>query len=181
MHLSVREIQESDIPQIVSYFIDADEDFLLGMGADKNKLPERSVLSNKIAADLDLPYNQKKIYYIIWEVNGEAIGHSNINNIEFGKTANMHLHIWQPDVRQSGFGSRFLKKTIPYYFKNFDLEYLICEPYAHNPAPNRILKKIGFRFIKKYETIPGSINFYQEVNRYEIDKVNFEKTINRIS
>jgi len=46
----------------------------------------------------------------------------------------------------------------------------MCEPYALNPAPNKILKKVGFTFIKIYETTPGWINFKQKVNQYEFGK-----------
>ena len=41
--------------------------------------------------------------------------------------------------------------------------------YAENPGPNRTLAKLGFRLIKRYRTVPGIINFEQEVNRYVMD------------
>ena len=69
---------------------------------------------------------------------------------------------------KKGLGLDFLKLTIPYYFKNFRLQKLICEPYAENTAPNSILKKLGFEFVRTYDTIPGWINFEQTVNRYEL-------------
>ena len=50
----------------------------------------------------------------------------------------MHLHIWKKDRRRSGYGINLLKKTIPYYFENFEIEKLICEPYALNPAPTKV-------------------------------------------
>lgn len=31
---------------------------------------------------------------------------------------------------------------------------------------NRVMPKSGFRFIKRYRTVPGPINFEQDVNRY---------------
>jgi len=39
MKISVREIKENDIEQIVEYFTNARPDFLIEMGADPNKLP----------------------------------------------------------------------------------------------------------------------------------------------
>jgi len=41
MNLTVREMQLSDIEKIVDYFVNADLEFLKGMGADKSKLPKR--------------------------------------------------------------------------------------------------------------------------------------------
>jgi hypothetical protein len=63
--------------------------------------------------------------------------------------------------------------TLPYYFHNFKLRILYCEPSALNPGPNRTLKKSGFDFIKSYDTTPGWINFYQTVNRWAMTREKF--------
>jgi RimJ/RimL family protein N-acetyltransferase len=86
----------------------------------------------------------------------------------------MHLHLWKSKNRKKGIGTELVRKSIPFYFENFKIEKLICEPYALNPAPNKTLEKIGFEFIKKYRTIPGSLNFEQDVNRWELTKEKFE-------
>jgi hypothetical protein len=52
---------------------------------------------------------------------------------------------------------------------------LYCEPYALNPAPNKTLEKLGFKFLKTYTTIPGWINFEQEVNLWELKNNIFKK------
>ena len=41
MKISVREMKENDIEQIVEYFTNATPEFLIGMGADPNKLPSK--------------------------------------------------------------------------------------------------------------------------------------------
>jgi len=177
MKLSTREMQLNDIPKIVNYFVDADAEFLKGMGADKSKFPKRTDWINNLQKEYEKLYYEKKFYYIIWLINGKPSGHSNINTIDFGKTAVMHLHLWESNHRQKGLGLQFLQQTIPYYFENFDLEKLICEPRAENIAPNKTLKKLGFELVKTYETTPGWINFHQTVNRYELTK----KQLNKIS
>jgi len=55
------------------------------------------------------------------------------------------------------------------FLRRFGLQRLYCEPYAENPAPNRVLAKAGFRFVKRYRTISGLINSEQDVNRYLIE------------
>ena len=172
MKLSVRELKRDEVGIIVDYFINAEDSFLKGMGADKNKLPTRDEWIGKLESDFTKSYIEKDFYYIIWLQNGQAVGHSNINHIEFGNTASMHLHLWENSTRKKGLGVEFLRMTVPYYFKNFELQKLICEPYSKNIAPNKVLKKLGFEFVRTYETIPGQINFLQTVNRYEL-KNNF--------
>lgn len=168
MQLTVREIEPTDIEKVVDYFVNADPEFLRGMGADKTKFPSREEWIEKLASELKKALEEKEHYYIIWLMDDQPIGHSNINKIEFGNVATMHLHLWKNDKRKSGLGLAFLRLTIPYYFRNFRLKKLICEPYSENVAPNRVLDKLGFQFIKTYDTIPGFINFHQTVNRYEL-------------
>ena len=80
----------------------------------------------------------------------------------------MHLHLWNNNSRQKGWGTTFVIKTIPFYFEKFDLQKLYCEPYALNPAPNKTMERIGFKFVKTYRTIPGWLNFEQQVNLWEM-------------
>lgn len=173
--MSIRELELNDIEKIVDYFVKSDADFLKGMGADKSKLPIRKEWISKLKSEFKKPNKKKEFYYIIWMINNEPIGHSNINKIDFGNSATMHLHLWKNERRKKGLGLVFLRQTIPYYFKNFELEKLICEPYLKNIAPNKVLKNLGFEFIRTYETTPGWINFHQKVNRYELKKEQSEK------
>ncbi|MDJ0706457.1 MAG: GNAT family protein, partial [Leptolyngbyaceae cyanobacterium MO_188.B28] len=116
--------------------------------------------------DLERPAPLKHFYYLIWELEGCPVGHSNINKIVFGDEAYLHLHLWEPGRRRSGYGMTFIRDCIDRYFEIFELQNLFCEPYAMNPAPNRILAKVGFDLVKTYEAIPGWINFHQSVNRW---------------
>jgi len=173
MSSTVREMTPADAARVVNYFINADADYLSGMGADKSKLPRRADWVNKIEEELGKPFEEKEIYYVIWQVDGKAIGHSNINNITFGKEAFMHLHIWEKQHRRFGSGLDLVKQSIPKYFKHFELEKLRCEPYAFNPAPTKVLEAAGFEYKDTYETTPSIICFPQQVKRYEMSKSQF--------
>ena len=166
--LSVRELEERDIIPLSRYWFHAEPSFLIGMGVDLSKLPREEEWINMLHEQIRSPYEQKKSYCIVWEVDKIPVGHSNINKIIFGQEAAMHLHLWKPDVRKKGMGTQLVKMTIPYFFKNYQLQTLYCEPYALNPAPNKTLQKIGFEFIKEYVTVPGWINFEQPVRRWEM-------------
>ena len=170
MKITVREFIAADIEKIVGYFIDADSDFLKGMGAEKNKLPKREKWIQNLQSELLKPYKKKEYYYIVWLLDGKPVGHSNVNHILFGESATMHLHLWETKIRKRGLGLKFLKLTIPFFFEKLELKKLICEPFSENIAPNKTLKKLGFNLIRTYKTKPGPINFFQTVNRYELKK-----------
>ncbi len=168
-NLSVREIDENDFVSIVDYFLKADKDFLLGLGVDICKLPQREEWLKLLLHEYQQSIENKNFFYLIWQLDKKAIGHSNIDKIIFAERANMHLHMWRSEKRQQGLGFEFLKKCLPYYFDRFELKKLFCEPYALNQGPNATLKKLGFEFISKYETIPGWLNFHQPVNKWCMD------------
>lgn len=175
MTISVRELEERDIEHITDYFLCSGDDFLVGMGVDLTKVPDRETWQKMLREQLSQPYNKKQSYCLVWEVDGKAIGHSNVNKILFGKEAYMHLHLWNNNVRKKGLGTTLVKMTLPYFFKNLHLKTLYCEPYSLNPAPNNTLKKIGFTFVKDYVCTPGWINFEQRVNLWELGLEEFEK------
>jgi len=177
--LAVRESTINDLEKIVDYFLKADKDFLIGMGVDIAKLPAKMEWMNMLLENHQQSIETKKFYYITWLLNDEAIGHSNINKINFGQEAYMHLHVWQRQHRQKGEGLKLFQMTLPFYFNVFKLKYLYCEPSATNPAPNKVLEKLGFDFIKTYDTTPGWINFYQTVNRWCLTKEKFEYFLTR--
>ena len=168
-------MKKSDAELIVNYFVNSDHNYLKAMGADKTKLPNKEDWVAQLKKELEKPNNEKEIYYVIWLINDQAIGHSNINQIEYGSHATMHLHIWESANRKNGNGLYLLKQSIPYYFEHFKLKKLICEPYAQNLAPTKVLEKIGYEFVEAYDGYPGAICFYQTINKYEMTKELFHK------
>ncbi len=172
---SIREMTLEDIPLVVDYFVLADEKYLYGMGALKNKLLPREEWIRLLQVEIAKPYIEKEFYYLIWLIDNQPVGHSNVNNIHYGDSATMHLHVWDQQKRMKGMGVEFLKKTIPLYFEKLMLKKLICEPYSQNVAPNKTLSKLGFTFIRAYETVPGWINYRQVVNRYELTAIQLKE------
>ncbi len=174
MQLSVRELQQKDIEPLTKYWLTASPEFLIGMGVDLQKMPRPEEWSMMLNEQLQTQLQDKKSYCIVWLEDGIAVGHSNINKIIFGEEAYMHLHLWNNAFRKKGSGTSLVKLTLPFFFENYKLKKLYCEPYALNPAPNKTLEKAGFKFVKKYTCIPGMLNFEQEVNLWEMTYEKFQ-------
>ena len=172
--LSVRELQQSDIEHIVQYWLGSDNAFLESMGVDILKMPIKEEWINMLTQQLHQSCKEKQSYCMIWLVDDVPVGHSNVNKIIFGQEAYMHLHLWNAQVRQKGMGAVFVKMCLPYFFNSLQLQTLYCEPYALNPAPNKTLEKAGFEFVKKYSTVPGWLNFEQEVNLWKLSNAKFQ-------
>ncbi len=155
--------------RMVDYFVGATDAFLAGMGVDRARLPAREAWLEAVMRDHGRPPREKERAYLAWVLDGEAIGHSSINQIAVGKQAFIHLHLWRPERRRAGLGTTFIRMCAERFARDFGLERLYCEPYAENPAPNRVVTKAGFRFVERRRCIPGPINFEQDVNRYVME------------
>ena len=164
---------------MLDYFCKADDTFLRGMGVDRLKLPERDKWLDALLADHQKPDNERDRFYLIWTFAGQRVGHSSINKIVPGIEAFIHLHVWDSQLRRSGLGTEFVRRSADFYFQRFNLKKLVCEPRADNPAPNRVLEKLGFAFIRRYRTTPGVIAYEQDVNRYELRRPNQKTGANR--
>lgn len=170
MTIEVRELVQKDIDYLLGYWYGSSPEYFNSLGADKSKLPAKEDFKKMLEKQLVLPYSDKEAYALTWVVDGQAVGHTNVNRILFGSEATMHLHLWKTNFRKKGLGTLLVKKSIPYYFENLGLKNLWCEPYGKNEAPHKTLEKSGFDFVKKYQTIPGSLNFEQEVKQWVLSR-----------
>lgn len=173
MNLTIRPLEHKDIPLISNYWLHSSDQHLIGMGVDLDKLPTKEEFQSMLTHQLTLPDYEKQSYALIWEIDGKPIGHCNVNKIDFGVEAYIHLHIWNTKERTLGYGKELVKQSLIQFFKVLDLKQIISEPYRLNLAPNKTLNRLGFVFEKTYKTIPGSINFEQEVNRWVLTKDRF--------
>ena len=175
--LTVKEMQPEDMDAIAGYWLNSDYSYLASLGVDISKLPSESELKQMLTSQYHTPLEQKNSYCIIWQKNGQAIGHCNVNPVNYGNDAYMHLHIWKNAERKKGSGLALLQMTLPYFFEKLQLKKIYSEPYALNPAPNRTLEKVGFRFIKEYITIPGSLSNEQPVKQWEMTRERFDQLL----
>lgn len=171
--LLVRSLSEADISLIADYWLNATPDFLFNMGVALEKMPSRQQWEESLQTQLMTPIPEKSSFCLIWEVDGRPSGHCNINKIVFGKEAFMHLHLWQSPDRQKGLGEQLVRLSLPFFFELYALQTLYCEPFADNPAPNKTLQKVGFKWIRKHVTTPGWLNYEQPVNLWQLTREQF--------
>lgn len=169
MQLLIREYQLEDFPAIQAYWLGQSVSDLERMHVDPVKLKESMAQPEKTVPDLKTPDKEKKAHRYMWLLDGELIGMTTLRNMTFGGSAEIHLHIFDSTHRNKGFGLQLFLISLREVHRRFELKNVFCEPAASNPAPNRLLQRLGFKIAKTYRTIPGYICFEHVVNRYEID------------
>ncbi len=161
--------ERRDYERMIDYFLTAEDAFLERMGVDRHRLPSRQSWLKALMLDHERANDEKERAYLAWIHHGVPVGHSSINRIRIGEEAFIHLHLWVASLRRSGLGTRYFQASVAEFMRVFGLKRLYCEPYAENPGPQAVLMHSGFRFIKRYRTIPGAINFEQDVNQYLLE------------
>jgi RimJ/RimL family protein N-acetyltransferase len=177
MEITIEKLKYNQVDLIVEYWYSLSDSELLKFGADKTRFLKPKEWLQKLKDEISKPVEQNQFYYFLWHLDGIPVGHSNIDQIKYGDSAFMHLHLWKSKLRQKSLGFQFLQKTIPLYFKTFQLEKLFCEPNSENVAPNRVLEKLDFNFVGQFEKKPNWITFHQKVNQYVLNSKDFFKEI----
>lgn len=170
MNAAVRPLTVEETPHVINYFLQSDDAHLRRLGVDISKLPTFDDWHANLQHEFAKPVRQRALFYVGWELDGQLIGHSHINDIVLGQQAFMHLHIWQTPKRHAGLGRFFVRKSAEIYFDQFDLQTLLCQPAALNTAPNRTLQSVGFRYVKTYETKPSWINIHHAVTLWQLQR-----------
>jgi RimJ/RimL family protein N-acetyltransferase len=168
--MSVREMELREVGLRIEYFHASSDEHLRMLGVDRALLPTREDWRQFYVDDYARPLRERVLYLLVWELDGEAVGFSSADRIEFGEQAFMHLHILNPGLRRQGFGAAFVRQSAVVYFRMLELRRLYCEPSAFNVAPNRTLQRVGFRYVSTHETRPSPINSLQAVTRWVLDR-----------
>jgi len=166
----VREMRLDEVGLIIDYFHGATPEHLEMLGVDPTRLPEPARWRERYEREYALPYERRGMLLVVWELDGRPVGFSTADKIVFGRQANMHLHVVDPERRRSGLGAACVRDTCALYFETLRLERLLCEPNAFNVAPNRTLQRAGFRYVKTHMTVPGWLNYHQAVTRWVLEK-----------
>lgn len=170
MRFTVKEVMPQELDMIIDYFHEASSEYLELLGVDPTRLPSAAAWRERYALECSKPIEQRATLLVIWKSGDQPIGFSSADKIIFGRQANMHLHVFKPEDRRSGVGTECVMQTSQLYFDALRLERLFCEPNAFNIAPNRTLQRVGFRYVKTHNTVPGPLNFHQAVTRWVMER-----------
>jgi hypothetical protein len=102
-------MRADEASHVARYFHGMAPDDFLRLGIDRSKLPDAEAWSQLLREDFERPVGARRWHYVAWELEGVAVGHSNIGDIERGSHGYMHLHLWRADLRTQGLGTAFVR------------------------------------------------------------------------
>lgn len=173
----VYEISVDETEKLADYWVSLNSQEAFRIGVDTDEIPNKSTIIEMLKQQIALSKADKNTFILIWELNGVPVGHSNITPIEVGNSANVHFHIWESTIRNSGLGEKFMLLSIPIFVQEYRLDKLYGVFHKHNLAAEKLFQKLGFTQEDEYESRTGDWSFYQTVKKYVLNKEEFESLI----
>ncbi len=167
--LSVRPMELGEVGLRIDYFHSATDEELSRMGVARSRLMDADTWRRWFEVDHARPLDRREGYAVVWEVDGEVVGYSSVDRIEFGEQAFLHLHVFDPARRRQGLGAPLVRLSAAHVVEVLRLQRICSEPNAYNRAPNRTLQRAGFRYLFTHHTAPAPINYRQPVTRWVLD------------
>lgn len=167
---NVRKATINDYTLIAEYWQNQDFQSAFSQGIDIDKIPDKEAIINLLINQDALAKEQKNTFVLIWELSNQPIGYCNITPIKYGDYANLHFHIVDKALLNSGNGEEFLKLSLPMLYEEFELKSIRAEVFNLNEVPQKLLTKLGFKLTDEYATTPGDWSFYQIIKKYVLDR-----------
>jgi hypothetical protein len=91
-----------DVGIRIDYFHGGSDDHLRTLGVDRALLATPEAWWRFCEEDYARPIRERLNYSLVWELDGQAVGFSSTDQIVFGETAFIHLHIMRATQRRRG-------------------------------------------------------------------------------
>lgn len=166
--LSVRPLAPEDFDEFINYWRGLSPAEIQRLGVASDRLPSPDRMRSDLEAMLAAADENVRSFVLVWCINGEAIGHSSLKDIVAGESGSIHLHMWRADLRGKGLGAHLFCLAAVDLYKRFKLKRIICEPKADNPAPNRLLQRIGFPLVSTRTGRGSELGTICKLNCYNI-------------
>jgi RimJ/RimL family protein N-acetyltransferase len=167
--LVIRRYEERDIPYHEKYVYDSPKDFLEDIGFDAVNRRTRgefgTFLRTRISETADTPRPNA----LIAEFKGHAIAVVPLDLHDHGDNIpRLHFHIFEAELRGKGLGGLILKACAEELGESAGYTKFMIEPKASNERMNRLMRKLGFKYIRNYR-LPARPGVQEmEVSQYEI-------------
>jgi RimJ/RimL family protein N-acetyltransferase len=146
---SVRELAQSDIPAIVSYWHESPPEYLQSMGADPSKLTSRAKTEEKFSsalpsADSTGASAPRRHVAIAIELGERLVAYTNAY-VDDDRKGHAHVHILDPELRRQGLGSTLFLRVVALYFEHYGLNALVFQTNPDSHGINRLLQSFGLQ------------------------------------
>ena len=143
--LSLRHLQESDIPALIELWCDPDVTRYMGGPRDRARL--KAIFEEDLKNPSAQPYD---LWPVIENQSNQVIGHCGLLEKEVEGNEEIELiYILKPSTWGQGYGTEIAKAIKTYAFEKLALQRLIALIEPENGPSEQVALKIGMEFEKE--------------------------------
>ena len=171
----IRDIEESDLESLLSYWHETDPAYLASIGVNLEKLVSREVTRSRFLASIPgAPEPRERATFVVTS-DGRLVAYTNLNFKSMDEVY-VHMHTLVRSPLAKALTYHLFPEMIKILFKCFPITHLNIQTSPENTNINRFLAKFGLVPRRAYlETPdgmarPGEFNIYQ-IPRAAVDQI----------
>ena len=160
----LRDMEERDIPRIVSYWSGSPPEYMRSIGIDVRKLTSPDEMAERWRA-LIAPAGPRNLACLVAESGGRLLGYTLLRRSD-EKQGYIHAHILDEDLRSHGLASLMLVEVFRVFFRSFPIDEILMATAPENKRINGLLQKFGLVPVQaemaapEGKMRPGLVNIY---------------------
>lgn len=168
--VTIRDVEESDIEALVSYWHDSDPAYLSSLGVNVAKLASREQTKCRFLSSIPGAQDNPERATFIVTSDGQPVAYTNLN---FSSTeeAYVHFHTFERSALVKGVVYLLFPEMFRIFFRRFPLNRLIMQTSPENENITRFLGSFGLVPRRVYISKPDGMARAGEFNVYEIPRV----------
>jgi hypothetical protein len=163
--LSIRDLEEKDIPTIVNYFLNRPDDMLSKDGFDTLKIP----FEEELIEGLQTSIATKKEHNIILKEGGKGYGHCAIERFTENGEGYLYFYDWNGMLKREKVIDGLLNKAIGHIIETYSLKTIYVEPTKGDEYRNEALKRAGFELVKEDKYVRDVWSGEKVFNLWKLD------------
>lgn len=173
--LTVRLLEDKDIPKIVNYFLEAREKQLLTDGFDLMKIPFEEQLIEELQTSIITPDDQKNQFIVIESEGEKHYGHCTIERINKNGEAYFYFYDWKGMLNRQPVIDGLLNLAIQLMIETYSLKTIFAEITPDDNYRTEALTRAGFELVKEHELLRDPWSSEQIYQLWKLDCDTFLK------
>jgi len=168
--IRLRDLQEQDIPALISYWVDSSPEYIRSIGADPRKIPSRDqLLATYRSALPEAGPGRSRVVVIVESAKGNLIGYTNLF-IKSADEAYAHVHILDPAYRSRGIAQTLFPHAIRLFFRLAPIGRILMQTSPENQRVNRFLQAVGLTPERIHIADPDGMARPGDFNVYTLER-----------
>jgi RimJ/RimL family protein N-acetyltransferase len=168
--IRLRDLQEEDIPALVSYWADSSPEYIRSIGADPGKIPPRDeLLAGYRSALPENSPGRRRIVLIGESLDGKLIGYTNLVIVSADESY-AHVHILDRAYRARGIGQAMFPHVLRQFFRLTEVRKISMQTSTENKRVNRFLQAVGLTPARAHIADPDGMARPGKFNVYTLER-----------